>query len=233
MKLITKENEYEIAELVSEKFISLIRNKPTAVLGLATGSTPIPCYRKIIERAKKYNIDFSCVTSFNLDEYVGNPDYMQSYRYFMDVNLFDQINIDKSHTYFPDEKHPENYDGDIQFFGGIDLQILGIGANGHIGFNEPNTPFNSKTHIVNLSEKTISDNARFFKSINDVPTKAVTMGLATIMQAKEIILIATGRNKAQAIKRMFEAPNESCPASILNRHSNVTIYCDKEATKLL
>lgn len=233
MNLIVKDNPSEIATLVCEKIISLVKRKPTAVLGLATGSSPVASYQKVAENAKNYGIDFSKIITFNLDEYLDNPDYLQSYRHFMDVNLFDKINITRANTHFPDASDPKKYDEDIDLAGGIDLQILGIGANGHIGFNEPNTPFDSKTHVVNLTEKTISDNARFFKCVDDVPKRAVTMGLSTIMRAKEILLIATGANKAQAVRQMFENPTQNCPASILSLHGNVTIYCDKDASSLL
>lgn len=233
MNLIVRDNPSEIATLVCEKIITLVKRKPDAVLGLATGSSPVASYQKTVETAKNFDVDFSNITTFNLDEYVDNPDYLQSYRHFMDVNLFDKINIDRINTHFPEVSNPKKYDEDIDLAGGIDLQILGIGANGHIGFNEPNTPFDSKTHVVNLTEKTICDNARFFKSIADVPKRAVTMGLSTIMRAKEILLIATGANKAQAVKKMFDAPSETCPASILSLHGNVTVYCDKDASSLL
>ena len=149
-------------------------------------------------------------------------------------NLFKYTDIDLDNTHFPNEKLLDKYDEEIKAAGGVDLQILGIGANGHIAFNEPNTPFDSKTHIVDLTRKTIEDNARFFDSIDDVPTQAITMGLHTIMQAKEIILIATGKNKAEAINALInEKPSTSCPASILQTHPNVTVYIDDDAASLL
>lgn len=232
MKIIidTKEN---IASLASDKFINLVKNKPNAVLGLATGSTPIDTYKQIILKAKKDNVSFKDVQTFNLDEYVNYPFYEASYRFFMDDNLFNHLDIDKTKTHFPSEDNYHQYDEEIKKTGGVDLQILGIGANGHIGFNEPFTPFDSLTHITDLTRKTIEDNARFFSSIEEVPTKAITMGLTTIMNSKEVILIALGANKADAIKALVDNVGESCPASILNSHPNVTIYCDKDAASKL
>lgn len=231
MNIIVCKTKEEIATLVSNKVLELVKNKPNCILGLATGSTPIDTYKEIISKGK--NIDFSKVKTFNLDEYCNNKDITQSYRYFMDHNLFYGINIKKENTHFPNENNPSQYDKDIISNGGIDLQILGIGANGHIGFNEPNTPFDSITHITKLTDKTISDNSRFFKSIDDVPTFAVSMGINTIMQSKEIILIAIGKNKAEAIKKALIEPNINCPASVLNNHNNVTFYLDEEAASLI
>lgn len=228
MKIIidTKEN---IANMVSDKFINLVKNNPNAVLGLATGSTPIDTYKLIIQKAKKDNVSFKEVKTFNLDEYVNYPFYEASYRFFMDDNLFNHLDVNKDNTHFPSEDNYHQYDEEIKKAGGVDLQILGIGANGHIGFNEPNTPFDSLTHITSLDSKTIQDNARFFSSIDEVPTSAITMGLTTIMNSKEVVLIALGANKADAIKALKDNVGPSCPASILNGHPNVTIYCDKDA----
>lgn len=231
MKVIICKSKEEIASLVSDKVINLVKEKPNCILGLATGSTPIETYKQIISKGKK--IDFSKIKTFNLDEYCNNNDFTQSYRYFMDTNLFDNINIKKENTHFPDENNPSQYDIDIEQSGGIDLQILGIGANGHIGFNEPNTDFDSITHITKLTEKTINDNARFFKTIDDVPTSAVSMGIKAIMSSKEIVLIATGKNKAEAIRKALKEIDISCPASILNKHNNVTFYLDEDAASLL
>lgn len=232
MKIIieTKEN---IAKLASEQFIDLLKRKPTAVLGLATGSTPIDTYKQIILKTNEQGISFKDVKTFNLDEYVKYPFYEASYRFFMDDNLFNHVDINKENTHFPSEDNYLSYDKDIEAAGGVDLQILGIGANGHIGFNEPGTEFTSLTHITDLQEKTIQDNARFFSSIEEVPTKAITMGLQTIMNAKSIILIALGANKADAIKALVDNVGTSCPASILNSHPDVTIYCDKDAASKL
>ena len=232
MKLVCMTKE-EVAKDVANRILSLVEKKTNCVLGLATGSTPIESYNEIIKGSKERGISFQGVTTFNLDEYVNNNDFSQSYRYFMDSHLFDFIDIKKENTNFPPENDPSSYDEKIRKAGGIDFQILGIGSDGHIAFNEPGTPFDSKTHIADLKEETIKDNSRFFASIDDVPTQAVTMGLSTIMEAREIVLLAFGKNKAKAVKAMFENPDISCPASILNRHDNVTVFCDKEAMELL
>lgn len=221
----------EIAKIVSDRIISLVKEKPDCILGLATGSTPLQTYQKVIEKAKKQNVSFLKVRTFNLDEYLDNPIKEQSYRYFMDENLFDKIDIKKENTHFPPFENPAAYDEEILSCGGIDLQILGIGRDGHIAFNEPGTPFDSMTHIASLDEKTIKDNSRFFESIDQVPKKAVTMGLATIMKAKEIILIATGKNKAEAIYKMTQGLDTKTPASILNKHNNTTVYIDNDIRK--
>ncbi len=232
MKLICMTKE-EVAKDVADRILNLVEKKPNCVLGLATGSTPIDSYNEIIKGSKERQISFKDVVTFNLDEYVNNNDFSQSYRFFMDSHLFDFIDVKKENTNFPPETNPSSYDEKIRKAGGIDFQILGIGSDGHIAFNEPGTSFDSMTHIADLKEETIKDNSRFFASISDVPTQAVTMGLSTIMEAKEIVLLAFGKNKAKAIAAMFKDPDISCPASILNRHDNVTIYCDKDAMELL
>ncbi len=233
MKLVIINNPDERALEIAKTIIQLVKEKPNAVLGLATGSSPIKTYQKIIELAKEEKVDFSKVTSFNLDEYINNPDFTQSYRYFMDTHLFDFINIRKENTHFPSLEGRKTYDEEIKKAGGVDLQLLGIGADGHIGFNEPGTSFDSLTHIADLAEKTIKDNSRFFASVNDVPTQAVTRGRKSIRQAKKIILIARGKNKAEAIKKTFGKVDEATPASLLNQHNDATIYCDEEAASLL
>ena len=234
IKVLKKE---EIDEIVANRICALISKKQNLILGLATGSTPLGVYKKLIEKYKNKEVTFEDVKTFNLDEYIGlPPTHNQSYRYFMDNNLFDHIDIKKENTFFPDNKTetPEVYDKQIEFLGGIDFQILGIGSNGHIAFNEPNTPFDTKTHIVNLTDSTILDNSRFFDDINKVPQQAVSMGLDTILKAKEIVLIATGKNKAKAIKQLItENPNTNLPASILKYHKSTTIYCDKDALSLI
>lgn len=228
MKLIIEDKE-KIADAISEVFLKTVTEKPDCVLGLATGSSPVMTYQKIIEKAKERKVSFKKVHTFNLDEYLNNHDETQSYRYFMDHNLFYGIDIEKDNTNFPTEENYEHYDEMIGQAGGIDLQILGIGADGHIAFNEPNTPFDSKTHIAKLEEQTIKDNSRFFASEKDVPTHALTMGLSTIMKSKKIVLIATGKNKKEAVRKMFLKEDISCPASILLSHPDVTIYADEEA----
>lgn len=234
MKIIKCKTPDEIALLCANKILNLLKNKNDAILGLATGSTPVKTYRKLIELSKQDNVSFKNVKTFNLDEYINYKNEIDSYKYFMYDNLFKHIDIDLNNTHFPNEMLLDKYDDQIEKAGGVDLQILGIGANGHIAFNEPNTPFDSKTHVVGLSQKTIEDNARFFNSIDEVPTSAITMGLATIMKSKEIILIATGKNKADAINKLInEKPSLLCPASILQNHPNVTIYVDDDSASLL
>lgn len=215
--------------------------KPDCVLGLATGSTPIGTYEQLIDWYKKGDLDFSRVTSVNLDEYKGlTPDNDQSYRYFMDHHFFNHINIDKSRTFVPDGREPDSekacamYNQIIRDVGGIDLQLLGLGHNGHIGFNEPGEAFEKETHCVNLSERTIEANKRFFEREEDVPRQAYTMGIKTIMQARKILLVVSGEDKAEIVKRAFEGPvTPAVPASILQLHNDVTIVADLAALSLL
>lgn len=227
----------EIDEIVANRICELVNQNPNTVLGLATGSTPLGVYDKIVKNYQNKYVSFKDVTTFNLDEYVGLTDtHEQSYRHFMTTNLFNHIDIKKENTNFPDNTltDPSIYDKKIKNAGGIDFQILGIGSNGHIAFNEPGTDFNSVTHVVKLADSTIKDNARFFDNINDVPKMAVTMGLKSILDAKEIVLIATGKNKAHAISKLLkDAPSEDLPSSILKNHKNVTIYCDEDAVSLI
>lgn len=230
MEITVEKSKEELSRLIADEIISLVKTKPSCVLGLATGSSPILVYKYLIEAYKAKKVSFKHVKTFNLDEYINYKEYKDSYHYFMDHNLFDYIDLERNNIHFPNPEKPEEYDKDI-LKAGIDLQLLGIGADGHIGFNEPNTSFDSITNITTLTKQTIKDNARFFKSIEDVPTHAVTMGLKTILSAKEIILIATGSNKKDAISKLLKGEDISCPASILNRHSNVTLYLDNEAAK--
>ena len=235
MKVVLGTHE-EISRLIAEEVIEQIRRKPNSVLGLATGTSPLGVYRNLINANKKGLISFKQIITFNLDEYVGlDGNHNQSYRYFMNVNLFDHIDINKDNTHVLKGvgnylEYASHYDEEIANCGGIDLQILGLGSDGHIAFNEPHTSFVSLTHIADLTESTIRDNSRLFNAVSEVPTKAVTMGLKSIMQAKKIVLIATGKNKAQAIKDLLEGPvTESVPSSILQNHSDVTIYVDADA----
>lgn len=214
-------SEEEIGKKISEEIVDLIHRKENAVLGLATGSSPTCVYRHLTEAYEENRVSFSKVTTFNLDEYIGlAPDHPQSYRSFMNRNLFDHIDIDPKNTHLPsireDEDAYEHYDERIEQAGRIDYQILGIGSNGHIAFNEPGTPFDSRTHIVYLKESTISDNARFFSSRDEVPVSAVSMGLSSILKARKIVLIALGKNKKEAIRRLYEDdPSVDLPASVL------------------
>lgn len=235
------ENYDEMSREAAKLVANRIRRKPNLVLGLATGSTPLGLYKELIRLHKEEGLDFSKVVTFNLDEYIGlPPNHNQSYRYFMDVNFFNHINIDKRFIHIPDgmtedvEAHCEWYEEQIKKFGGIDLQILGIGANGHIAFNEPGSSLGSRTRIKTLTEQTIKDNARFFKSIDEVPKYAITMGIGTIMEAKELVLLANGQNKADAIKAAVEGPiSAMCPASIIQMHRKAFVFIDKAAASKL
>ena len=237
MKVII-DSAQNIAAMAAQQYVALLKRKPNAILGGATGSTPLGLYAELVRLNKAGEISFKDASSFNLDEYVGlDGTHDQSYRYFMDHNLFDHIDIDKSRTRVPsgiDVSDPAAYDKEIEAAGGVDLQLLGIGNNGHIGFNEPGTPFGSLTHIVELTESTREANKRFFKSIDEVPTHAVTMGVKTVMQARSIILMAIGPAKATIMKEMLQGPvTENVPASVLQLHPDVTVYMDYEAAKLL
>ena len=225
----------QIAKEIAQIFIDKVNENPKCVLGLATGSSPLGIYRNMIEACKNGEVSFKDVTTFNLDEYLGlEGTHDQSYRYFMNVNLFDHIDINKANTNVPsgfvkDDAEAALYDEAIAAKGGIDIQLLGLGSDGHIAFNEPGTPFDALTHIAELTEQTISDNARFFERIEDVPTKACTMGLKSIMNAKKIVLIATGKSKAAAVNELINGEiNEAWPCTILRNHPDVVIYVDKE-----
>lgn len=211
--------------------------KPSCVLGLATGSSPLGTYKQLIEWYNKGDIDFSHVTTINLDEYKGlSPENKQSYRFFMNTNFFDHINIDKKRTFVPDglemdsEIATKNYNEIIKNSGGVDLQLLGLGHNGHIGFNEPGEQFERETHCVNLAQTTIEANRRFFESEDQVPKQAYTMGIKSIMQAKKIVLIVSGEDKAEILDRALNGPiTPELPASILQLHNDVIVVADKAA----
>ena len=238
MKVIIAKDYEDGARKAADIIEKIVRENPECTLGLATGSSPVGMYKELARRCKDEGLDFSKIHSVNLDEYVGlDGSHDQSYRYFMDHNLFDHIDIDKARTRVPsgiDVSDPAAYDKEIEAAGGVDLQLLGIGNNGHIGFNEPGTPFGSLTHIVELTESTREANKRFFASIDEVPTHAVTMGVKTVMQARSIILMAIGPAKAPIMKEMLQGPvTEKVPASVLQLHPDVTVYMDYEAAKLL
>ncbi|MDO4344147.1 MAG: glucosamine-6-phosphate deaminase [Eubacteriales bacterium] len=211
--------------------------KPNCVLGLATGSTPIGAYKCLTHWYEKGDLDFSQVSSVNLDEYRGlTHDNPQSYYYFMNDNLFSHVNIDIAKTHVPDgtiedaEEACRQYDETIKATGGVDLQLLGLGHNGHIGFNEPDSVFAKGTHCVNLAQSTIDANARFFASREEVPTQAYTMGIQTIMQAKKILVVVNGEGKADIVEKAFFGPvTPQVPASILQLHQDVTIVGDEAA----
>lgn len=234
MKIIEANDYKELSRKVANIISAQVILKPNSVLGLATGSTPIGTYKQLIEWYEKGDIDFSKVTSVNLDEYCGlATSNDQSYRYFMNHNLFNHINIDIKNTNVPNglaadaEAECKRYDQLIEDLGGIDLQILGIGNNGHIGFNEPDIAFEKGTHVVELDETTIKANARFFESIDDVPKKAITMGIKSIMHAKKIILVASGTGKKDIVNKAIYGPvTPEVPASILQLHPDLTVaYC--------
>ena len=230
--------DYEAMSRIAANIISAqIIMKPDCVLGLATGSSPEGTYAQLVEKKKKGDLDFSQVTSVNLDEYRGlSGDNDQSYRYFMNTHLFDHVNIDKSRTFVPNGLEPDSekacreYDAVVEATGGVDLQLLGIGHNGHIGFNEPAKEFCKNTQCVDLTESTIEANKRFFEKEEDVPRQAYTMGIGTIMRAKKILLVASGEGKADIIAKAFTGPiTPEVPASILQLHNDVTVVCDKAA----
>ena len=210
---------------------------PSCVLGLATGSTPIGMYKQLIDWYNKGDLDFSQVKSVNLDEYVGlAPTHDQSYRYFMQHNLFDHVNIDPANTNVPNglasdpEAECQRYNQVIRSMGGIDVQVLGMGHNGHIGFNEPGQAFELETHVVDLTERTIEANARFFASKDEVPKRAITMGIKSIMQARQILVVVSGEDKADIVQKAFFGPVvPQVPASILQMHPNVVLCGDKAA----
>ncbi|MBO5293506.1 MAG: glucosamine-6-phosphate deaminase [Lachnospiraceae bacterium] len=232
-----KDMSRKAANIISAQIIM----KPNCVLGLATGSTPIGTYEQLVEWYRKGDLDFSDVTTVNLDEYKGLPrDNEQSYYYFMHDNLFKHVNIDLSRTYLPDGMEPDSkkacddYNHIIHSLGGIDLQLLGLGHNGHIGFNEPGLAFETETHCVDLTEKTMKANQRFFASLDDVPKQAYTMGTKTIMQAKKILMVVSGKDKAQILHDAFFGPvTPQVPASILQMHNDVSIVADEDALALI
>ncbi len=232
-----RELSSKTAQLITEQII----NKKNSVLGLATGSTPIGVYQELIRKFQKGELDFSKVATFNLDEYYGlSPEHPQSYYFFMWNILFKHINLKKENVHLLNgiteniDKECKQYEALIKKSGGIDLQILGIGDNGHIGFNEPDISLNTQTHLVNLTAKTIRANSRFFNTAQEVPKKAITMGIGTIMQARKIILLANGKRKARVIERTINSPiTTKVPASVLQLHNDVTIMVDQEAASQL
>lgn len=237
MKVIIANNYDEVSKIAANEIVDLVNSKPDCILGLATGSTPIGMYKELINYNKDKHVDFSKVKTFNLDEYLGlQGNHPESYRYFMDNNLFNHININKANTYVPSgisedvQKECIDYDRKISEAGGIDLQVLGIGNNGHIGFNEPSTSLNIGTHVTELTQSTIEANSRFFSNINEVPTKAITMGLGSIMKSKSILLLANGISKADIISKLVDGKIDTLvPASLLQVHQNVTVIVDKLA----
>lgn len=239
MLIIIRPNYKGISQRAAEIVKKRILKKPNLVLGLATGSTPLGMYQELIKMHKTQGLNFSEVTTFNLDEYLGlGPLHSQSYFYYMQENFFKFINIKQKNIFIPNgltqspEKHCLWYEQKIQEKGKIDLQILGIGRNGHLGFNEPGSSFESRTRVINLDKTTIADNARFFKNISQVPKQAITMGLKTIARTRECLLLANGSHKAEIIYKALKSPiTENVPGSILQKHRKVVVLLDKEAGK--
>ncbi len=241
MNVLVFDTEEQIGIAAGYYMCGQVLQKPDSVLGLATGSTPLKPYSHMIKLYNEGAVDFSQVTTFNLDEYCRlDVKDVNSYHSFMHTNLFDHINIPEENINFLDgnaqdlEEECKQYEMKIKKAGGIDIQLLGIGSNGHIAFNEPSDAFQRWSHVVALKESTIKDNSRFFKSIDEVPTHAVTMGIGSIMQAKRILIIAIGENKAKAIKQLIDGNvTPQCPASVLQFHKDVTLMLDKGAASLL
>lgn len=237
MRVIVCENYEMLSKTAARLMAAQVLLNPQSVLGLATGSTPLGLYGELCRMYRDGEIDFSGITTFNLDEYYPiSPENPQSYRYFMNVNLFDHINIDRARTHVPSgaAKDPaaecQAYDRMIREAGGIDLQLLGIGLNGHIGFNEPDGILITGTHVTNLTESTIEANSRFFESRDEVPVQAITMGMETILHARKILLLAGGANKHPAVKQLLDhAITTRMPATLLKLHPDVTLICDREA----
>ncbi|MGG1400907.1 glucosamine-6-phosphate deaminase [Bacillus salipaludis] len=237
MKIIEVKDYQRMSETAAEYIMKKVLNHPSITLGLATGGTPTGTYQNLIKDHQKNGTSYQRVTTFNLDEYIGLAGTdKNSYRYYMDENLFTHIDIKKANTFVPRgngrniEEECIRYEDLLSSHGGIDLQVLGIGSNGHIGFNEPGTSFQSKTHIVNLAPSTIEANARFFNRPEEVPTQAITMGISTIMKSKEILLLASGESKRDAMYQLLHSEvNENFPASVLKNHPCVTIIADEAA----
>ncbi|MEM9589551.1 MAG: glucosamine-6-phosphate deaminase [Planctomycetota bacterium] len=236
-KIIVCESDGAAAAIVADLYADLLRDKPAAVLGLATGGTPTATYREFVRRYQQGDVSFARASSFNLDEYVGlSADHPQSFCYFMRQHLFDHVDLSADRANVPSgdaidaDAEARRYEEAIASSGGIDLQLLGIGHNGHIAFNEPGSARNSRTRVVDLTDETIRNNARFFDSIDQVPTTAITMGVGTILEARRIVLLATGADKSEAVAAAAEGSvSEAVPASLLRHHSEVTFVLDRAA----
>ncbi|MBX0357147.1 glucosamine-6-phosphate deaminase [Halobacillus sp. Nhm2S1] len=239
MNIIIAKDYKEMSQAASQMIEEQMTKKPDTVLGLATGGTPLGTYKELINSYKEGRTDYRFLSTINLDEYVGlDPEHHQSYRYFMNQNFFQSINIDEKNTYIPFGKAEDlvqecrRYEEVIDTIGPPDLQLLGIGENGHIGFNEPGTSFDSETHIVHLTDSTREANARFFESMEDVPTKAITMGIRSILKSQKIILLASGDRKSDAIYQLLHGEtDEDFPASSLKSHHDLTLIVDEDAYK--
>ena len=243
MEVVICKTKEEASKLAADMITAAVKKNPKTILGLATGSTPVPMYNEMAKAVKAKKVSYKQVKTWNLDEYVGLPGtHDQSYRYFMNKNLFEKIDIKLSNTHVLNGmakdpvKECAKYEEQIKKAGGIDIQVLGIGSDGHIAFNEPGTSLNSRTSVVYLTPSTIKDNARlFFKGKeNEVPTQALSMGVGTICEAKKIILLAFGKNKADAVKGMVEGGmSQFCTASALQAHNDAWIFCDEESASKL
>lgn len=241
MKLFKVASYDEMSKVAASHVFEVIKKSANCVLGLATGSSPVGLYRELISQTNHAGLSFRNVVTFNLDEYFGlDANDSQSYAHFMNEHLFHHVDIQKNNIYIPNgkaenhEQECKRYDSLLSAFGGVDIQILGIGRNGHIGFNEPGAFFEPNTHVVTLDHKTIEDNARFFEDKEKVPKTAISMGVRNILSAKKIILLAYGVEKAEALYKMFSGPiTPSLPASILQVHPNVEVICDEAAASLL
>ncbi len=241
MEVILTDSASLAADAVANEILDALETKPNLVLGLATGSTPIEVYRRLGAAHHKEGVDFSKVHTFNLDEYLDLPgDHPQSYKYFMQEHLFDHVNIPQDNIHFPPSegdnlvRRCREYEQKIREVGGIDIQILGLGSNGHIGFNEPTSSLKSRTRIKTLTAKTIKDNSRFYSDGEEQPVVASTMGIGTIMDTKRILLQAFGKKKAEAVRNAVEGPISSlCPGSVLQLHPLTTFFVDSEAADLL
>jgi len=237
MKILVCKDYEELSRKSAEIIVSQVNQKKDSVLGLATGGTPVGMYQELVKSYREGKVDFGKVITFNLDEYYGvDPKNVNSYHYYMNTNFFDHVNIDRKNINIPNgmskdiEKECREYDEKIQSLGGIDLQILGVGLNGHIGFNEPARELMSTTHITDLTKETINANARFFEDISQVPTKAITVGMATILRSKKIVVLINGKNKSKIFDKITgKKITTQIPATLLQLHPDVTIVVDEQA----
>ncbi len=237
MEFIVAKDYAEMSRKAADVIAQIVAAKPDCTLGLATGSTPEGLYAQLVADYEAGKISFKDVTTFNLDEYRGLPnDHVQSYHYFMEKHLFDHVDIDKAATHVPDGSNPDAqaacdaYEASIKEHDGVDIQLLGLGHNGHIGFNEPADEFVKETNCVTLTQSTIEANSRLFDSIDEVPTQAYTMGIGTIMRAKKVLVVASGAGKAEIVQKAFFGPiTPQVPASVLQLHPDVTVIVDQEA----
>lgn len=240
MKVLIVKDYEQMSRIAADIIADIVRRNPSAVLGLATGSTPVGMYKLLSQFVEEKKASFKKVRTVNLDEYVGlGAEHEQSFAYFMRTHLFDSVDVAPNNTHIPNgladdpQSECDRYHRLLQQLP-QDVQVLGLGSNGHIGFNEPDTPFDSTTHTVRLAESTVRDNARFFASREEVPQTAITMGISEIMNARKIIVLASGKNKAQAVKAMVEGEvTPACPASVLQNHADCTVIVDEDAASLL